>query len=158
MDIFFIRHAKAVDRESFTKDDLKRPLSYEGIEKAKNFFKHISKIYRFDVIITSKALRAIDTAKLLLNFFPNAKYVETHLLNPGASILNIELVIENFKSYDSIALVGHEPDFTFAISHLIGCSEYANIKLKKGAVAHLLYEDDEFELISLIQPKLFKEI
>ncbi len=158
MQILFIRHAKAVDRETFLGDDLQRPLSEDGIKKAREFFNKISKIFEIDVIITSKALRAVQTAKILLNFYPNAKYVETPLLNPGASILDIEKIIDDFKSYDHIALVGHEPDFSLAISHLIGCGSGTGIRLKKAGVAELHYDDEEFEMRSLLYPRLLKEL
>jgi len=158
MEILFIRHAKAVERSHWKGSDLERPLTEEGIEKAKEFFEKIHSIYRIDVIITSKALRALETAKILLNYYPNAKYFETSRLNPGASVVEIEQIIDDFRSYEHIALVGHEPDLSLAISHLIGCPSGADVKMRKGGVAEVLYEDGEFQLSSLLYPKLLKAL
>ncbi len=158
MKILFIRHAKALERSEWKEDDLLRPLSEEGIQKAKDFFACIRKLYKIDVIITSQATRALQTAKLLINYYPNAKYFETDRLSPGASIIDIEKVIDDFRGYEHIALIGHEPDFSLAIAHLIGCGSGGNIRLKKAGIAELLYEDEEFEMLSLLYPKLCRGV
>ncbi|BCD60130.1 MULTISPECIES: histidine phosphatase family protein [unclassified Nitratiruptor] len=156
MKLLFIRHAKALSRDEWHQDDLLRPLSEDGIKKAKSFFKKFPLMFQIDVIISSKAVRAVQTAKLLQEVYPNAKYYETSRLNPGASPLKYEEIIERFRGYHNVAFVGHEPDISQTVSHLIGCEE-ANIHIKKGSVT-LLQGDHIFELTGMIYPKLLRHL
>lgn len=156
MRVLFIRHAKALPREEWLGSDLARPLSEDGIKKAKEFFSKLPKIYTIDVILSSKAKRAIQTAEILKEFYPTTKYFESAKLNPGATPFEIEILIERFHCYESIALIGHEPDFGLAISHLIGC-KMMQIKIKKASVICLEGERD-FMLSSLLYPKLLRNL
>ena len=156
MELLFIRHAKAIDRIEWDGDDLLRPLSEEGIKKAREFFKKLPKIYQIEVIISSKATRAIQTAELLKEVYPNVKYFETSKLNPGADPLAYEQIVEKFRGYGNIAMVGHEPDIGLAVASLLGCEELP-IKIRKASVTHLSGEET-FELHSMIYPKLLKGV
>ncbi len=157
MRVLFIRHAKALSRSEWREDDLLRPLSEEGREKADRFFQKLPKIYPIECIITSKATRALQTAQILKEHYPSAKYHETDRLNPGADSEAFETVIKQFHSYSDIAIIGHEPDLSMAIGALIGC-EYPDIKLKKASVAELRGEGEDFELLSLLYPKLLRNL
>ncbi len=156
MEILFIRHAKAIEREEWIGPDLLRPLSEEGIKKAREFFAKLPKIYQIEVIISSKASRAIQTAELLKEVYPNVKYFETSSINPGATPLAYEQLIEKFRGYGHIALIGHEPDISYAVANLLGCEDLP-IKIRKASVTHLNGEET-FELHSLIYPKLLKGV
>ncbi len=156
MRLLFIRHAKAVDREEWSGNDLQRPLSQEGVKKAKEFFSKLPKIYTIDVIVSSKATRAIQTAEILKEFYPNVKYFETSRLNPGSTVLEIEHLIERFRCYENVAFIGHEPDFSLAISHLSGC-DLMHIRVRKASVIAL--EGDEYFVLSgIIYPKLLRNL
>ncbi len=156
MEILFIRHAKAIEREEWIGADLLRPLSEDGIKKAKEFFAKLPKIYQIEVIISSKASRAIQTAELLKEVYPNVKYFETSSINPGATPLAYEQLIEKFRSYGHIALIGHQPDISYAVASLLGCEDLP-IKIRKASVTHLSGEET-FELHSMIYPKLLKGV
>ncbi|HIE34657.1 MAG TPA: phosphohistidine phosphatase, partial [Campylobacterales bacterium] len=112
MKLLFLRHAKALNREEFMDDDLLRPLTNKGIKISKEFFKKISNIFDIDIIISSKATRAYQTAKILQQFYPNVPLKTTRLLNPGATFFDIKTIIDDHKEYEKIVLVGHEPDFS----------------------------------------------
>ncbi|MRI58171.1 MAG: phosphohistidine phosphatase [Epsilonproteobacteria bacterium] len=156
MQILFIRHAKALERSEWEGDDLLRPLSEDGRQKAKEFFAKLSKVYHIDAIITSKAVRAVQTAQILKEYYPAAKYFETSRLNPGATPLAFEEIIDRFRCYDTIALIGHEPDFSIAVGHLVGCDDL-DIRIKKAGVVELR-GDEAYELYALLYPKIFKGI
>ncbi len=156
MEILFIRHAKAIEREEWIGADLLRPLSEDGIKKAKEFFAKLPKIYQIEVIISSKASRSIQTAELLKEVYPNVKYFETSSINPGATPLAYEQLIEKFRSYGHIALIGHQPDISYAVASLLGCEDLP-IKIRKASVTHLSGEET-FELHSMIYPKLLKGV
>jgi phosphohistidine phosphatase len=154
--LFFIRHAKAVDRMDWLKDDMLRPLSDKGVASSKSIFKALSKIYEApDLVISSEATRARETAESFMKYFPSSKFQKSSLLNPGASCESIRNLIAQNSSVDSVALVGHEPDFGRIVSELIsagGCE----IDFKKCALLEIEV-DKNFKgiLKSFIPPKVF---
>ena len=156
MKLLFIRHAKALKREEWEENDLLRPLSEKGIKVSKEFFEKLSKIYDIDIIISSKATRAVQTAEILKTFYPNAVYTTSNLLNPGANLVDIEILIKEYEDFENIALVGHEPDISITVSKILGC-RFLNIDVKKSSVIELEGEDiNEMVFRSFIYPKLLK--
>lgn len=158
MKIFFVRHAKALKRNEWNDDDILRPLTQKGIEISKDFFKKISYIFDIDIILSSKATRALQTAKILKQFYPNAAFQTSSLLNPGSKLKDIKKLIDEHKEYENIALVGHEPDISENVSQLLGCS-FLNIDVKKSSIIECEgINIEELELKSFLYPKLFKNI
>jgi phosphohistidine phosphatase len=138
MTVLFIRHSLAVDRDEFAGHDFDRPLTRRGVKRAFRFFKVIKKIYpKIDYIITSKALRAKQTAEVMKKFYKNAMFEESNLLLPGSDINDLRKVLEGKKGV--VAIVGHEPDLSNFIKEIMH-SPNLNIKLSKPSLASL--EDD----------------
>lgn len=137
MKLLFVRHAKAMERDMFLgADDLLRPLTEEGRKKARNGFKVLARFYQKPMAIyCSKATRAIETAEILNEAFGGkVEVIQTPLLNPGASIEEFkEMMIPKFDENGCVAIVGHEPDFSFIISHLISKDDVA-LEVKKASV------------------------
>ena len=150
MKLFFIRHSLAVDRDEFKGHDFDRPLTEKGIKRAKKFFKEIKKIYpKIDYIITSTAKRAFQTAEILKSYYPDAKFIKSPKLLPGANIDDLKSEI-NDKS-GSIAIVGHEPDLSGMIKDIM----YApNLKVKLSKPS--LVEMEDGVLKGLFSYKHFK--
>ncbi|WP_456480585.1 phosphohistidine phosphatase SixA [Nautilia sp.] len=135
MKILFIRHSLAMEREEWTGHDFERPLTEKGVKRAKKFFKHIKKIYpEIDFIVTSKALRAKQTAEILKNFYPYSKYEETALLYPGAGINDLKQAIQNKSGI--VAVVGHEPDLGNFVKELMYAPNL-KLKLRKPSVVEM---------------------
>ncbi|ACM93355.1 phosphohistidine phosphatase [Nautilia profundicola AmH] len=151
MKILFIRHSLAMERDEWTGHDFERPLTDKGMKRAKKFFKHIKKIYpEIDYIITSKALRAKQTAEILRGFYNSEVYEETPLLYPGATFNDLKQAIKNKEGI--IAIVGHEPDLSNFVKELM----YApNLKLKLRKPS--LIEMEEGIMKALIQYRHFKD-
>jgi len=152
MKILFVRHSLAIERDEWFDNDLYRPLSEKGIKRAKKFFAVIKKIYpAIDFIITSKAVRAKQTAEILKKFYPNAVFEETSLLYPGADIRNLKEVLENKQGI--VAIVGHEPDLSSMIKDIMHAPNL-KIKLSKPSLAEI--EDDVLK--ALFSYKHFKDL
>jgi phosphohistidine phosphatase len=130
----FIRHSLAVESHEFKGHDFDRPLTQKGKERAKVFFKTVKNIYPIiNYIITSKAIRAKETAEILKEFYTDAVYIESELLYPGASFKDFK---EAVKDKDGIiAIVGHQPDISEFISKLIDSECY--LKLSKPSLAEV---------------------
>jgi phosphohistidine phosphatase len=151
MKLLFIRHSLAVEREEWFEHDFERPLTEKGIKRAKKFFKHIKKIYpQIDFIITSKAVRAKQTAEILKNYYENCVFEESSLLLPGSDINDLKRLLQNKDGV--VAIVGHEPDLSNYVRDLM----YApNLKLKLRKPSLIEMEDGEMK--ALFQYRHFKE-
>lgn len=159
MRLLFVRHALALERDEWNGDDLERPLDEKGVKNANSFFKKVKKIYpNADAIITSKATRAVETAKMLLNFYPSALFIKDERLNPGATFNDFQKILKELdKHIETLFIIGHEPDLSEIISELI-CDSHIRIKLKKPSLAEIEVEGKKLgELRALLYPKMLKE-
>jgi len=110
MKILFIRHSLAVERDEFLGHDFDRPLTDKGKKRAKRFFEKISLIYpKIDVIYTSTAKRALETAEILKFFYPEAKFVTSNLLLPGATIHELKKLLNGTEAEISWRWWGTNP-------------------------------------------------
>jgi len=152
MKILFIRHSLAIERNEWFDNDLFRPLSEKGIKRAKKFFGVIKRIYpEIDYIITSKAIRAKQTAEILKKFYVNAIFEETSLLYPGADIKDLKNILESKSGI--IAIIGHEPDLGMMIKDIMH-SPNLKIKLSKPS----LVEIEDNVLRGIFSYKHFKDL
>jgi phosphohistidine phosphatase len=97
---------------------LDRPLTDEGREDARRMFQALTDLYPApNLVISSKALRARETARIFCSCFGGLKPDESSLLNPGSGFKEFRQVISEFPGRpDLVAIVGHEPD----ISRIVG--------------------------------------
>jgi phosphohistidine phosphatase len=96
-----------------------------------------------DLILTSPALRAAQTAKILRKAFDlkKDKLVETERLAPlGNADLLINEINEKHADAQGILLVGHEPYLSSLVSVLLSGDVAMPLILKKGGVCHLSVE------------------
>lgn len=156
--LWFIRHAEAVEADEFDGNDLERPLTKRGRRSAEAAFKKFSRLRSCPgIVISSKAKRARETAEIFCRSFGIRNYEKTELLNPGCSFRDIRRVIQTARdTIEFVALVGHEPDFSMAVSRLTS-SGTLSLALKKCGIAELeLNKSGTFELTMLIPPDILK--
>ena len=151
MKLLFIRHSLAVDREEFEGHDFDRPLTQKGIKRAKRLFRAIKNIYEIEYIITSTAKRALESAEILKEFYPDAVFIKSSKLLPGANIHDLKEVLDDIQG--TVAIVGHEPDLSQMIRDIMH-SPNLKIKLAKPSVAEM----DDNILKALLSHKHFKGI
>ena len=152
MKLLFIRHSLAVEREEWRGHDLDRPLAEKGKKRARKFFKVIKKIYpEIDIIITSKAKRALQTAEILKEFYLDADFEITSKLYPGANFNDLKEVLEGREGI--IAIVGHEPDLSEMIKTIMHAP---NLKLKLQKPSIVEIEDKIMR--GLFQYKHFRDL
>lgn len=156
MRILLIRHAPALSRVNWLRDDFERPLSDKGIISAKKIFKELSKIYDTpDVVFCSEAVRTKETAQLFAKYFRGSRITQTALLNPGADFESFKNIFAD-KTYESVAFIGHEPDLSTLLKKLISADDNVSIEIKKGAVVELeMDENFKATLKAIIPPKIF---
>ena len=136
MNLYFARHGEAEN----TAPDEKRRLSADGRVILKNSCK-VWKNYveRFDIIISSPLIRAIETGKIIKSEFEsNTKILTDEKLRPGCRSESI-IELANSLNSETILFIGHQPDFGQIISQLISNSE-VSMKIKAGAFAKISFE------------------
>lgn len=139
MDLYLIRHADAVPLgEGGILEDSERPLTDTGKGQAKALAAALSKRgVHLSRVLTSPALRARQTAELMLAAWPGtAMPLETcDDLAMGFKPKKMADALEDCKD-NALALVGHQPDLAEFAAWLIG-SRKARLDLAKGGVAFI---------------------
>lgn len=147
--IFLVRHAKAVDREEWSGDDLNRPLTQKGHKQAQKlaiFFKNTLK--NVDNIVSSYALRAKESAKDVASVFDKEILLDERI-NPEANIEYFKDFIE--ENYNKTLIVfGHEPLMSNLVTKLCSSGKL-NIKIPKAAVIALEKKDGEWFLMEFLR-------
>jgi len=156
--LWLIRHAEAVEADEFSGSDLERPLTSKGKKSAKTAFNKLAKLRKSPgFVISSKAVRARETAEIFCRAFGVKTFKESELLNPGCSFNDIKRVIKSIPAnIEFAALVGHEPDFSDTVSRLASGGTLSLV-LKKGAVAELeINKSGLVNLTMVIAPDLME--
>jgi phosphohistidine phosphatase len=160
MRILFIRHAAAADQAASGHSDLDRPLTDEGREEARAMFKALAGLYpRPNLIVSSQAARAIETAEIFFSCFGKAKRIESELLNPGSDFKDFQKLIAGLSGRpELVVLVGHEPDFSRILGQIIadGC---LRIDVKKASCIEVdINSLCKGELKLMLSPKVVEKL
>ena len=152
MLIYFLRHGEA-DWPDWKRPDDERPLTEKGkkeMHEVGAFLANLS--VTPNVVLTGPLPRASQTAEIAAGYL-DAKCTEEELLAPGFGRSELKKVLKK-RSWESVMLVGHEPDFSEMVGKLTG----ARIKLSKAGIA--LVEVDVGlscgKLLWLFPPKIAK--
>lgn len=141
MNIYLLRHGVAVPREgrAYRNDD--RPLTAEGLKKAKKAAKGIaSLVENFDAIFSSSLIRAHDTAKITAAAVGCEKILRTSpFLLPDGSMTKLLELLKRQAKLEKVLLVGHEPDLSVLGSKLLKIPE-GSLELKKGSLCCIQIE------------------
>lgn len=137
MDLYFLRHGKAIDpRSPGCPDDFHRVLTAQGIQEMEAEADALARFgVRPDRILTSPLVRARETATIVAERLDCEKaLVVNDLLAPGCDLERLTKLLQEHAAANSVFVVGHEPDLSTLIGNVIGRSG-ANIDMKKGALA-----------------------
>jgi phosphohistidine phosphatase len=154
MDLFLIRHTKAHDGNAYGSDS-HRPLTADGRRAARAVGEALrKKDVRFDAIVTSPLVRAVETAELVaLETKYDGALAVSDSLEPGGSVQEIvERLIVPAADHggDTLALVGHEPSMGNLLSALLG---KPGLSLSKGAAVRLDWNGKRAKLVWSVKPK-----
>jgi phosphohistidine phosphatase len=112
--IYFIRHAKS--SWDFTElTDEERPLIEKGIKRAKKLGKYLrEQNVNTDLIISSHATRAFETAQIIankINYPPDKIIIDKKIYRIGIDNL-FDTIFGISDEYSNIIIFGHNPTFT----------------------------------------------
>jgi len=142
MRVYVIRHAIAAERNRRRwPDDAERPLTAHGERKFRRLARELGKVVgRVDRLYTSPLRRTRQTAALLRRAGGWPKAREAPVLAPGGGAAQVLALVKRERC-KRIALVGHEPDLTALLAHMLaGPRAQFSGALEKGAVACLNFE------------------
>jgi len=117
-----IRHAKSSWKDS-TLDDFDRPLNKRGKDNAPMMGRKLNKAgVRFDLIMTSPALRALTTARLIAGElgYPETRLLQSPRLYSASASELLEIVHGLPDDRHEVALVAHNPGLTELCNYLCG--------------------------------------
>jgi phosphohistidine phosphatase len=148
MKLYLIRHTNEENGD----DDDSRPVSKKGAKRFAQVVKMLRALdVRFDLVLHSPRLRAVQTAELLHTLL-DGSFEVTPLLAELPSRALLEAC-----SRERVALVGHGPSLSALLSWLvIGKPSTGRFEMKKGAVACLEgdAEPGAMKLVWLLPPRL----
>lgn len=105
--IILVRHAKAED--TITSSDKERSLVAKGKKQAQFVAEKLKKIITPDLIITSSAFRALETAIIFATEmdYPHSKLVLNEQLYYDYDKYFLVELISNYKNIDTVFIFGH---------------------------------------------------
>jgi phosphohistidine phosphatase len=142
MDIYLVRHAAAVARgaDGIATDE-ERPLSEEGWKQAASLGRVFKKRGIIpEMVVTSPLVRAVQTAKELCTVLElTDRHIETRdELAPDGRPKKLARYL-NGLPWQSVILVGHQPDLGSCAGWLLGNKEM-QIDFAKGGAAMIRVE------------------
>lgn len=145
--LLLVRHAKS-DWVNFDLKDFDRPLNPRGFLNAPEMGERLSrKNILPDAIVSSPALRAITTAKLIANNlnFDTEKIIQNSQIYE-ASELDLLNVINRFgNNLNFVALFGHNPGITNFANYLADANIY---NMPTCGMVLISFETDDWATIS----------
>jgi phosphohistidine phosphatase len=156
MDLYFLRHGLAGHSSQWEGDDWERPLTEEGRARLRQEGETMARLELVPaLVLSSPLLRALETAQIVAQYLTNAPRVSVDKrLAPGFGPEQLAQILEAYAGSPSLMLVGHEPDFSATIGHLIG---EGRVVCKKGGLAWVELPDLRTlrgQLIALIPPTM----
>lgn len=138
MKLYLMRHARAEDRKPGGLDS-ERELTGSGKTKAASKVSKLTdELSGLDVVLTSPAIRAMQTAQIVVDHLnePGLLKVDDHLeVGSDAGLILAHLRDLNYSG--DVMLVGHEPWLSDLAARLISPTGDAQIKFKKSAIMRI---------------------
>jgi phosphohistidine phosphatase len=147
--LWLLRHGEAEPHGARADGD--RRLTERGEAQARAAGRALDALgLRFQVVLTSPKVRALDTARLACE----ALGVEPVVHGPLAGALDAAEARALTGADERVLLVGHEPDLSQVVHDLTG----ARIDFKKGGVAGVRLDGSRGQLVVLLRPRELERI
>jgi phosphohistidine phosphatase len=155
VDLYFVRHAKAVSRATWDRDDPERPLAERGLEEAARMADFIAKLgIALDAIVSSPFARAYETADIMAQHLDmRDRLIRDERAIPGFDLEELSDILEDYPDARALMFVGHEPDFSNIVAGLVG----GRVVFKKGGMAYVECPQSSLKnatLVWLVQPSV----
>lgn len=166
MYLLVVRHGIAEDRNEWSRahgDDASRPLTKAGRRKMKDGAKGLrSLVPTLDVLATSPLTRALETAQILAAEWGRPDPVTVPALAPGQRPEALAAWLRTQAGKETVAVVGHDPGLSVAVSWLAAGVERPMLELGKGGACLLRLSEridaGEALLLWLLRPAHLREL
>ncbi|MEQ1876046.1 MAG: histidine phosphatase family protein [Bdellovibrionia bacterium] len=152
MKLLVVRHAKAEERDNFSRkssDDDLRPLTDEGRQVMAESARRIRKWAGVpDILVSSKLVRAVQTAEILAKEFGSSGFLQIGQLAPDESPMEFLKWLETCvaeKSPRMVCCVGHEPHLSLMVSYFLTGEARSFIDFKKSGACLIEFSDGQIE-------------
>jgi phosphohistidine phosphatase len=157
MRLIVIRHAIAVDRSPDIPDDA-RPLTQEGKKRFRQAARGLARLFPPpDLLLTSPLLRARQTARIASKAW-HVPLTDEDALG-GGSVADLESALRRVPAQATVALVGHEPQLSEFLAHLVGSNQPDRLTFKKGGAAVVdlpAGPDGAGTLVAVLPPRVLR--
>ena len=164
MELVFLRHGVAADREDWKGDDADRPLTADGADRTKEVVRGLKALkIKPDVILSSPLLRARETAEIAKKgLITGAKVELAEELAPAASPDRLIARLGDHADKPVVLCVGHEPHISSTISAMVSGKTAAAFDVKKAGACCVRFtgipKAGAGTLLWLLPPKFLRVI
>jgi phosphohistidine phosphatase len=160
MNLYILRHASAGVRRASPIVDAKRPLDKEGKEQCLLIARYLNALrIQFDLILSSPLKRALQTASLVgTEVAYDSKIQVTDAVSPSGTVSGFQALVGTLSAYDNVLVVGHNPNLPQFLGSLICAPRPAGIRMRKGAIARVDCTQRPGQLVSLLDPRMLRQI
>src|SRR6185503_13948639 len=163
MNLFILRHASAGMRRANPLLDIKRPLDKEGKRHCLQLAHVLNALnIQFDVIISSKLKRSMQTASLVGTETGYESSIQiSSALAPEATLHDFQRLLHDCRGHENVLVVGHNPNInSFLGSLLVPASTHAaaQVRLRKGSLARLSLARGPATLQWLLDPRTVRAL
>ena len=160
MNLYVLRHASAGVSRVDPVIDAKRPLDKEGKEQCLLVGRYLNALrVQFDLIVSSPLKRALQTASLVgTEVAYDSKIQVADALAPSGTVAGFQALLSPLAANDNVLVVGHNPNLPQLLGALICTPRSANVRMRKGAIARVDLTRRPGQLISLVDPRLLRQI
>ncbi len=160
MNLYVLRHASAGEKRPNPLLDKKRPLDKEGKQQCLLVGSYLNALrVSIDVIVSSPLKRALQTASLVGTELGYESTIQlSDALAPGASVEVFQQLVTSLSVYENVIVVGHNPNLSQFLVSLITSAGRPNLRLRKGSIARVDCTRKPGQLVSLIEPRILRQI
>lgn len=132
MLLYFLRHAEAEDAVT---TDFDRKLTAKGLAQADKVGKFCVRFGLVpDLVLSSPVLRAEQTARAVAAHFGDREIVVERWLACGMSPEVCLRELGSYQKWETVMLVGHEPDFGNTIAACVGLPDPDALHIRKASL------------------------
>jgi phosphohistidine phosphatase len=114
---------------------------------------------QFDLIVSSPLKRALQTASLVgTEVAYDSKIQITDAVAPSGNVAGFQALVTTLNGYENVLIVGHNPNLPEFLGSLICAPRPASIRMRKGAIARVDVTRRPGQLISLMDPRMLRQI
>ena len=125
MELLIVRHATA-EVQTASQQDSERTLTEDGRGQAERAgVKLVERNLVPELILASPYVRAQETAQIISKVCSGVEVITAPWAASGMKSEDALQQLRDYKEFASVAIVGHEPDLSSLVCHLMGARSWA---------------------------------